>query len=126
MKDDTSDPRDPRRETALFRYRLIADLLHPPPGAPPLAEALRARAAEERPVPGSRRRKVSVETLRHWMRLHRKGGFDALYPKRRADRGLARGIPPALQANSMFGISAVERRSSLQECLMTDLVDALE
>ena len=30
------------------------------------------------------------------MRLHRKGGFDALYPKPRADRGLARGIPPEL------------------------------
>ena len=107
MKDDRNDPRDPRRETALFRYRLIADLLHPPPGAPPLAEALRARAAEERPVPGSRRRKVSVETLRHWMRLHRKGGFDALYPKPRADRGLARGIPPAL-AEKLVGIKTDE------------------
>ncbi len=37
---------------------------------------------------------MAAETLRDWLRLYRKGGFDALLPKPRADRGEPRRLPP--------------------------------
>ena len=37
-----------RREVALFRYGLIADLVHLPPGTPGIGDKLRAKA--EQPV----------------------------------------------------------------------------
>ena len=37
-----------------------------------------------------RRTRVAVETMRGWLKLYRRGGFEALYPKRRADLGRPR------------------------------------
>ena len=39
---------------------------------------------------------MAPETLRDWLKRYRKGGFDALMPKPRADRGRSRGLPPAV------------------------------
>ena len=38
---------------------------------------------------------MAAETLRDWLRDYRAGGFDALYPKPRSDRGQPRRLPPA-------------------------------
>ncbi len=83
-----------RREVALFRYRLIADLAHQPPGAAGIGEQLRAKAAQTYDIPGTLRTSVAAETLRDWLHAYRCGGFDALYPKPRADRGQPRRLPP--------------------------------
>ena len=37
---------------------------------------------------------MAAETLRDWLHHYRQGGFDALYPKLRADRGQPRRLPP--------------------------------
>lgn len=73
---------------------LIADLAHLPPGAAGIGEQLRARAAQTYAIPGTLRTRVAAETLRDWLHDYRLGGFDALYPKPRADRGQPRRLPP--------------------------------
>lgn len=81
-------------QIALFRYGLIADFLHDAPNDKrPLYARLREKAALSHCIPGTRRTKVAVETLRDWLRLHREGGFDALKPRPRKDIGSARAIP---------------------------------
>ena len=83
-----------RREVALFRYRLIGDLAQLPPGTPGLKAQLRAKAEQPYTIPGTLRTRVAAETLRDWLQHYRRGGFDALYPKRRADLGRPRRLAP--------------------------------
>ena len=85
-------------QVALFRYGLIADLIHIPPGGGRaghngLYAKLREKTAIEYAIPGSRRTRVAPETIRGWLRDYREHGFDGLLPKPRADIGSARHIP---------------------------------
>lgn len=92
-----NDPETDRAQAiALFRYGLIAELVHLPPGSKGLAKHLTERAARDYTIPGSTRTRVAAETLRHWLKAYRRGGFDALLPKPRADRGQARALPAAV------------------------------
>ena len=81
---------------ALFRYGLIADLLHLPPGHRRLQAQLREKADREYDIPGSSRRRVAAETLRDWLYAYRRGGFDALKPRPRRDTGHTRALPQAV------------------------------
>ena len=83
-----------RQAVALFRYGLIADLAHLAPGTRGIGTKLREKAAKTHAIPGTRRTRVAVETMRGWLKLYRRGGFDALYPKRRADIGRPRRMAP--------------------------------
>ena len=85
---------DLRREVALFRFGLLGPLVHLPAGSEELAAGLRAIAAREHEIPGSRRRRVALSTLRQWLRHYRQGGFQALHPKGRIDRRQSRRLPP--------------------------------
>ena len=51
---------------ALFRYGLIADVLHLPVGSRGLYECLRQKAAADYAIPGSSRTRVAAETLVSW------------------------------------------------------------
>jgi transposase InsO family protein len=86
----TTDRRD---DVALFRYGLIADLTHMEPGEVGTYARLKEKASHRYAIPGSHRTEVAAETMRGWLRAWRKGGFDALRPKPRADQGQARAIP---------------------------------
>lgn len=91
------DPDDDHRQAvALFRYGLIADLVHLPAGHPGITEKLRAKAREDYRIPGSRRTRVAAETLRDWLKAYRRGGFEALLPKPRTDRGQPRRLPDGI------------------------------
>jgi len=83
-----------RREIALFRYGVIADLAHMEPHHRGLYALLAKKAESDYTIPGSLRRHVAPETMRGWLRAYRRGGFDALVPRVRADQGSARSIPP--------------------------------
>lgn len=86
-----------RREIALFRYGLIADLVHLEPHHRGLYALLAEKAKRDYTIPGSLRRRVAPETMRGWLRDYRRGGFDALAPRVRADQGSSRSIPvPAI------------------------------
>ena len=82
-----------RQQIALFRYGLIADLVHRKAGERGLYALLREKAEWSYEIPGYRRTRVAVETIRDWLAAYRRGGFDALYPKLRRDQGQARAIP---------------------------------
>lgn len=109
-----------RQALALFRYGLIAEFLQDPPGTPGLYARLRRKADAEYVIPGSTRTRVAPETLRHWIRDYRRGGFDALLPKGRADRGRSRAISAPI-AEALLALK--EEQPALS---VAALVDALE
>lgn len=84
---------DHRHAVALFRYGLIADLVRLEPGAKGLYARIETKAAGQYTIPGSSRTRVAAETIRDWLKRYRRGGFDALLPKPRADRGRSRSLP---------------------------------
>lgn len=90
---------DPKQAdaVALFRYGLIADLIHLPPGSPGLYRLLAQKAEHEYDIPGTLRRRVAAETLRDWLKAYRKGGFEALRQRPRSDTGLSRALPGPVQ-----------------------------
>lgn len=94
MKSDEPNTDKHRDEVALFRYGVIADLIHLPRGkGSGLYEKLAQKAAADWTIPGTLRRHVALETMRGWLSDYRKGGFDALKPKVRSDNGMTRAIP---------------------------------
>lgn len=90
------DVRKRSEEVALFRYGVIGDLVHLPPGAKGLYARLKEKAAIDYRIPGSLRVRVAEETIRDWLKAYRKGGLDALHPRRRADDGQSRALPSAV------------------------------
>jgi transposase InsO family protein len=88
---------DPKSEkVALFRYGLIATLVLEQLSRGELMRRARELAALRYEIPFSRRTTISVGTLLKWAGRYRKGGFDALGPKRRRDRGRSRAVSPQL------------------------------
>ncbi len=80
-------------DVALFRYGIISDFVNLPPGTKGLYAQIKKRAEQDYLIPGSRRTKVAEETIRSWLKKYRVGGFDALLPKERKDKGKARRLP---------------------------------
>ena len=99
----TFDPRsdDLDTEIALFRYGLIAQLIHDPPASGHREALLREIAAKSYRIPGSTRTQVSTTTLRRYLKAYRSGGFDALRPVARTDAGAPRAIPPEVLARAI-------------------------
>ena len=83
-----------RKAVALFCYGFIADVLRLPPGSRDIRRVLHEKAQHTYIIPGTRRTRVAVETMRDWLYLYRNGGFEALYPKTRSDRGQPRRLLP--------------------------------
>lgn len=84
-------------EHALWRFSLIAPLLHRAPGVS-LAEMARQLAAEVKHAPDSAPTFLSAETLLRWFRRYQKEGLDALENQARSDRGSCRALDPATVA----------------------------
>ena len=91
------------REEALRRFSLIAPLLEE---AIPGIEKARRRAIL------LSERDVSERTLRRWFAAYRTGGFDALIPKERKDKGTCRAIAPEVLAMAEECRKELPRRSS--------------
>lgn len=93
MKTSSNPETSLAEDIALFRYGLIADVLRMEPGSRGIYDILRKKAAQEYDIPGSSRTRIAPETLRYWVKLHRKHGFAGLYPRPRRDRGKPRSMP---------------------------------
>ena len=93
---------------ALFRYGLIAEFLQDSPNTRCLYARLRHKAAQGYVIPGSDRSRVGLDTLRHWIKDYRRGGFEALIPKARADRGRTRALPQSV-AEVLLGLKEANR-----------------
>ena len=84
---------DLRQAIALFRYGVIADPVRLPVGPPGTGATMRAKAEQSYAIPGSNRTRVAAATMRGWIADYRRGGFEALSPKPRTDRGKPRRLP---------------------------------
>jgi putative transposase len=81
---------------ALFRYGLIAPLVLEPLPRGELTRRAEDIASRPYDIPDSKRHTISVDTLLDWAARYRTGGFEALAPKPRQDRGQSRAITPQL------------------------------
>jgi putative transposase len=88
------DEQERNTQIALFRYGLIAALVFAPLPAGQLEQALRQIASQRYTIPFSSRTRVGISTLRRYLRDYQAGGFDALRPTPRADKGVPRALPP--------------------------------
>jgi len=77
-----------REKIALKRYQIISPVLAEPARAQ--NEYFRKQAEGEHDFPHYGRRKISVSTLKAWLRKYRQGGFDTLHPQSRSDGGRPR------------------------------------
>lgn len=78
-------------DTALWRYSVIAPLLHRSPGES-LLDAARRIAAEVKTAPDGEPTTVSVPTILRWYRAWQLGGIEALERRERSDRGERRSL----------------------------------
>ena len=110
----SSEPAEEERRTliALFRYGLIAALLNRPLERGEINAHCRAIAQETHPIPFSTRTHVDEETAWRYLQAYRRGGFEALKPKSREDRGQSRRIPPDLLAQAVALREEVPSRSA--------------
>jgi len=90
-----SKSEDQRTELALFRYSLILALLRQEYEPGGKADLLRQIAAGRYDIPGSKRRRVGVSTLRRWEQQYRQHGFDGLKPRPRSPDPAVTGGKPA-------------------------------
>lgn len=74
-----------RRDIALFKYALIAPVI--PKNSRGQKKYFRELAANQHMVPHIGKKSFKAETLKSWLRSYRRGGFDALLPKIRSDKG---------------------------------------
>ena len=81
VRDDEVAARTERaRAIGLFRYQLIREPADPGLSSRARGRLVREIAACEHTDPSGRRVRVSRDTLDRWIRLWRRGGFDALVP----------------------------------------------
>ena len=105
-----------RQAIALFRYGLIAEFAQLPSGSKGLYARLREKANRDYTIPGTTRTRVTLETLRHWLRSYRRSGFDALLPKGRADRGRSRALPQAV-VDALLSLKEQQRALSIPQLI---------
>lgn len=86
--------RDRKEEIALFRYGLIAPVIHE--NVRSQAKYFRQISLKEFDVPHIGRRRYKVSAFKSWLRSYKIGGIDALMPQVRSDKGISRKIDKKL------------------------------
>ena len=115
-----SPSQDLDTEIALFRYGLIAQIIHDPPPGGRQEALLREIAAKTYKIPGSTRTQVSVTTLRRYLKTYQAGGFETLRPHPRADTGTPRAFSPQVLER------AIALREAQPDRTTQTLVDILD
>ncbi len=80
---------DPKEQQALARFAAVSFIKQQRKAGWPLSQCL--KAASERPWP---ERHYAASTLEEWFYLYARGGFEALKPTGRKDRGQVRSLSP--------------------------------
>jgi transposase InsO family protein len=112
------DPHDLSERVALFRHRLIAQLLPEDLTARQRQQSIERIVTADYQIPGTQRTRVAESTLRDWLRDYRSGGFDALKPKRRIDAGHPRALDPAL-VERLLQVKEAEPDRSIRRIIET-------
>lgn len=77
-------------EIALFRFSLIAPVVNNTYEGPSKAYFFRELAKREHLLPTGKTERFAADTFKNWYLDYKHGGFDALIPKPRSDRGRPR------------------------------------
>lgn len=85
-----------RRAIALWRLGVLGPLVSARLEHGDRQEHLRESAARAHQMPDGRIVRLSARTVETWYYAHKQGGFEALYPATRADRGKSRAISPSV------------------------------
>lgn len=86
-----------REQVALFRFSLIAPILNDTIQNKTVKEYLEEICAKKYDTPQGELKEFAPATIKEWLRLYRLKGFDALYPKKRNDKGASRKLPEKLK-----------------------------
>jgi transposase InsO family protein len=106
-------PEEERRtQIALFRYTLIAPLLDHPLERGEIGAHLKAVAAQTHHIPFAKRTRLDDETLWRYYARFKRGGFEALKPQPRADKGKPRRIPESIIQQAIALRQEVPTRSA--------------
>lgn len=95
------EPQDPRFDTARFRYGIIAPLVVRTLGPGERSHLLIDLASRLWETPDGRRTRIHVRTMTRWLARYRQGGFEALLPEPRKDRGKTTQISDAVLSRAM-------------------------
>jgi transposase InsO family protein len=93
-----NEPIPPGQALALERFALIAKIQEAVRAAVPLSVALDQVAACPLRLPDGQPRRYARRTIEDWWYAYQQGGFAALAPKTRADKGQSRRLSSAQQA----------------------------
>ncbi len=88
---------DPAEQIALFRYRVIAEVLNDRLSPAERGLLVRELAACAHELPGGSRKEFSRATLDRWIRAYRESELAGLRPKLRSDQGAVRKQPELLE-----------------------------
>jgi transposase InsO family protein len=80
-----------REQVALFRFGLIAPLYNGQVDSKIYLNELEDKVHQ---IPYYGEKKIAAKTIQEWLLNYRRGGFDALKPKSRTDRGNSRRLSP--------------------------------
>jgi putative transposase len=86
------DDYDPITQKALFRFQVISSYLAADPPRGKRRQILEQLASKSWILQSGEVARVKAETIRYWLRLYRRDGFEALKDKPRSDHGI-RAIP---------------------------------
>lgn len=84
--------KETREQIALIRYKIISPVLAEPSRLQ--NEYFRNQSQKEHLFPHYGLRKMSVSTMKNWLKIYKKEGFHGLYPKKRCDTGRPRRTTP--------------------------------
>src|SRR3972149_6947288 len=116
MKQDQHGPLPPeeekRTQIALFRYGLIAPLLHRPLERGEITAYLKACASRTHQIPYSSRDTLNADTIWEYFQIYRKRGFEGLKPQPRNDAGQPRRIPEEVVQKAIALREELPSRSS--------------
>ena len=101
-----------RTEIALFRYGLLAHILHRELERGELLAHLRQVAGARHQIPYSAGTTVGFTTLWRWLVAYRREGFEGLKPHARRDQGTPRRIPQEVWERAILLRQEVPSRSS--------------
>jgi len=91
---DALKTKDHAEAVAVFRSEVMGSLCRREPSHGDLVAELRALAGERFRLPGVAVTKtISVPTLERWYYAYRKGGLEALLPRKPSDRGVPAHLP---------------------------------
>lgn len=111
---------------ANFRYGVIAPMVVQPLARGEQARMLRELAGREYNIPFSASTRIHERTLERWLCAYRKGGLEALRPKRRADSGSSRTVPEAALEKAKALKKEVPQRSVPQIITMLEMAGEAE